>query len=148
MIKTLIAGLSVVLAEENLRRKSSRDAPKFDNNAPIKGDEDVIAGAGWFYDDDGNLMPTSRMSDGRYDHLGHIPDMSLPTDSYLNIHIPFWKVIESKIRTNPEDYIIICELVSSDGKVTKKSCATKLEIFIDSEDVMTIYPQDGWTGQA
>ena len=105
MLKTLIAGLSVVLAEEGQRKKSSRD---FENGAPEKSSDEVIAGAGWFYDDDGNLMPTSRMSDGRYDHLGHIPDLSLPTDSYVSVNIPFWKVIESKIRTNPEDYIIIC----------------------------------------
>lgn len=94
-------------------------------------------------------MPTGIMSDGRYDHLGHIPDLSLPTDSYVSVNIPFWKVIESKIRTNPQDYKILCDIVDKNGKINKKSsCATKLDIFIDSEDVITIYPLDGWTGQA
>lgn len=99
-------------------------------------------------DDDGNKMDTTTMSDGRYDHLGHIPDFSLPTDSYVWVQIPFWKVIESPIRTNPEDYIVTCQYVNSKGKVTTRDCKTKLEIFIDQDDVMTIYPLNGWTGQA
>lgn len=148
MIKTLIAGLTLVLAEEGSRKRSKQDPKLDDNGAPEIATDDFISGAGFFFDDDGNLMPTSRMSDGRYDHLGHIPDMSLPTDSFVWIQIPFWKVIESKVRSNPEDYIITCQLVNSRGKVTRKSCDTKLEIYIDSDDVMTIFPQDGWTGQA
>jgi hypothetical protein len=121
MIKTLFAGLALVLAEEATRKSKSESrsrsrsrsdkkssTPDFENGAPEVSEEDFIAGGGYFYDDDGNLMPTSRMSDGRYDHLGHIPDLSLPTDSYVWVQIPFWKVIESKVRTNPEDYKIIC----------------------------------------
>ena len=107
MLKLIIAGLSAVLAEEGSRRKPP-STPSFDNGAPSLKEDEFVAGAGWFYDDDGNLMPTSRMSDGRYDHLGHIPDLSLPTDSWARVQIPFWKVIESKVRSNPEDYIIIC----------------------------------------
>jgi hypothetical protein len=116
----LIAGLALVLAEEGTRRKKQPqcDAPGFENGAPEVPRDDFITGGGWFYDDDGNLMPTSRMSDGRYDHLGHIPDLSLPTDSYVWVQIPFWKVIESGIRTNPEDYKIICQLVDRKGRVT------------------------------
>ena len=34
-------------------------------------EEDLIIGAGYYWDDDGNMRRTSdRMSDGRYDHLG------------------------------------------------------------------------------
>jgi hypothetical protein len=93
--------------------------------------EDFIAGAGFYYDDDGNMKVLDRMSDGRYDHLGHIPDVSLPTNSFVYISIPFWRVIESPIRTSPEDYRIICQLVNENGKVTSKSCETLIQCFTD-----------------
>jgi hypothetical protein len=62
-------------------------------------ESDIQIGAGFFIDDDGNEIEISRMSDGRYDHLGHIPDLSLPTNSYVWVQIPFWRVIESPVRT-------------------------------------------------
>ena len=40
-------------------------------------------------------------------------------------------------------------MVSSKGYIKENTdCDTKLDIFIDSNDIMTIYPLDGWTGQA
>ena len=109
MFKFLFAGLSLASGEEALRKKkSSSDGDNFENGAPDKKADEIIVGGGWFYDDDGNMMPTERMSDGRYDHLGHLPDVSLTTDSFVRLQVPMWRVIESKIRTNPEDYIVIC----------------------------------------
>jgi len=61
-------------------------------------------------------------------------------NSYIWVEIPFWKVIESPTRTEPEDYKINCQLIDKNGFVTSKKCDTRLEIFIDAKDVMTIFP--------
>jgi hypothetical protein len=138
--------LSVVLAREyyNRDREDYRERRGEDKFA-----DDFEIGQGYFIDEDGveREIPQTQ-SDGRYDHMGHIPDLGCPTNSYLWIQIPYWKVIESPIKTEPCDYKITCELVDSRGRITTKNCDTRLEIFIENRDEMTIYPLSGWTGQA
>ena len=143
----VIALIGAVLARGPQRYKEDRE--KREERNARASQFHITSGGGYFIDEDGNERVISQQqSDGRYDHLGQIPDLSLPTCSYLWIQIPFWKVIESPIRTDPEDYNIICQLIDKKGKVSHKNCDTRLEIFIDSKDVMTIYPLDGWVGQA